>query len=421
MPPKKLKAKEIIGDAELSDLSDVSDDGSDWSESSDSGNEKIAKRVQGRAQGRTQKQNMRNDDSLDGDEIGEDDLGEDESSDDDSETTPSGKIKKILKQSKKPSSTSSKKPPSKPTRGPGRPRKNPVLEALPHFGIVKNPGSKKNKMELQYGNPISVKKIFTLLRAMQCKQIKMTFEKTKFRISAVDHLMKSDIYIECDGSRMNRYYCSEKYSIQMEHETFSKIFNQMDNNTHELRFIAKKTAKDDTVMYIGFIDRILESDATHSAAVASIAHPKIEAWVNPKKYPLSFTLESKYFRQKIKQIETSKAEKFLIQKHGSQDLRISYKQGGDKSTKGDTTLRFRNPDKIKLRANLSSNEVISVPISVRYVKKFAASMISDNIEIRADPKEPTIFVCDVDPDENGKPAFKVMVHTSTFEYNIGRK
>ena len=108
--------------------------------------------------------------------------------------------------------------------------------------------------------------------------------------------------------------------------------------------------------------------------------------------------------------------KFIIQKSGDDDFRITHSRNSKAASVG-CNYRYRSAQKIKLESKLSKGEVFTVPIDVRYVKKFAQSLISDNIEIRADSKEPTVFVAEIDPDEKtGEPAFKVIVRTKTFEY-----
>jgi hypothetical protein len=121
-------------------------------------------------------------------------------------------------------------------------------------------------------------------------------------------------------------------------------------------------------------------------------------------------------------METSKADKFIIQKSGEDDFRITHSRSSKSASVG-CNYRYRDAKKIKLHSKLSKGEVFTVPIDVRYVKKFAQSLISNDIEIRADSKEPTIFIAEIDKDDDTEePAFKVIIRTKTFEYKpIGKE
>jgi hypothetical protein len=160
----------------------------------------------------------------------------------------------------------------------------------------------------------------------------------------------------------------------------------------------------------------MDVDSTYDVPIIGTGAPPSHKWASPENYPISFTFDAKYFRTLIKNMETSRADKFIIQKSGTDDFRITHSRNSKAASVG-CNYRYRNPQKIKLNSKLSKDEVFTVPIDVRYVKKFAQSLISDNIEIKADPKEPTIFIAEIDPDEKTrKPAFKVIVRTKTFEY-----
>ena len=300
-------------------------------------------------------------------------------------------------------------------RGPGRPRKTPLIEPLPKYGVLSKPSDVKNKMEMQYCNPQSLKKVFMLFKTMGSQKISITFEPTKFIIQGEDHLRKSDIYVECSGAHMNRYYCASKFTIQWENEVLANLFSQMGNSVHIIRFISRKKEGDDTNINVSYTDRIMEVDITYDVPVIGTTPPPVQKWANPEKSPLSFKLDSKYFRTLIKNMETSKADKFVIQKSGESDFRITHARTNKPTSLG-CNYKYKNPKKIGLKTTLSSDEVFTVPIDVRYIKKFAHALISDEIKIYTYTKEPTVFVADIDVDDKGVPAFKVMVRTQTFEY-----
>lgn len=425
MPPK-LKLKNILGEAdpksdESSEESEESisdsEEGSSWSDSeNESEDQKIVTRTQKTAKqaklAKSERKELKDDYEL-GEEVDESDLKDDDPG-------KAGKVKSLLKSGK--IKASGKTGGKSPVRGPGRPRKNPVIEPLPKKGVIKKANNAKNKMELRYGNPQSIKKVFMLLKTMGCQQVQITFDLTKIIIQGQDHLQKSDIFIEIDCNQMNQYYCAEKYSIQMEHDVIASLFSQMTSSTHIISLLSRKREKgDDVSIYVMYTDRVLDCDATHEVPVITIKSPIIPKWTHAKNYPLCFTLNSKDFRQLIKNMDISKVDKFLLQKNGKEDFRIQYARNNKSASTG-CSYRFKNPEKINLRSKLGEDEVFSVPISLRYVKKFANAMISDEVEIMAHAKEPTVFVADLDKDrETNAPTFRVMVRTSTFQYQAINK
>lgn len=319
------------------------------------------------------------------------------------------KIKKILK-------PTVVKSPNAPVRGPGRPRKNPIIEPIPKLGISNKPSSKKNKMELLYGNPQSFKKIFALLKAMSVEKIYMTFTKKSFTIQAVDHLQKSNIFIQGFGDQMNRYYCEDKYTIVLDQTLVSTLFHKLNNSIHAIKFISPKKVGDDVNIYVVYTDRAMEVDYSYIVPLEKQENMLNvpERGIEADKYPVKFTFDSKYFKNLVNNMALS-AKKFLIQKHGNGDFRITYSKGNNNGLSCNT--RYKNPEKIKLESKIGDNEMFSVPINIKYIKPLAKAQISDDILICADPKQPTIFISDMDKDpQTQQPAFRVEVRTKTFEY-----
>jgi hypothetical protein len=326
-------------------------------------------------------------------------------------------IKKMLKPVVKKTTTAAVK------KGPGRPRKTPILPDIPRLGIVDKALHKKNKMEMQYDSPQSIKKIFALLKSMNCKNIYITFHTKGFFIQTIDHLEKSNILVECQGERFNRYFCEKKYTVKIQQEVLSSLFDQLTTNIHEIKFISKKKESKDTNIFVMFVNRILESESLYEMPVTWV--DKVPEAMNKKfvRYPLRFSLESREFKTIVKNVEKCKADKFLIHKNGKEDLRIVHsRKNRDTSTIG-FRQQFRNSEKINLHSELSDKEIFTVPISVKYIKKFANSTLADVIEIHAHAKEPTLFISELDKDDvevNGKTkkiaTFVLKVRTSTFEY-----
>lgn len=421
MPPKKLKAKDIIKDLDLESDSDGSGSES-YSGSYESGSyetdpwddsdsDNTSKNTQNPPKTKktpnvqtlkkltvAQKKKL-----MDGDDIEDSDLkGKDV-------------IKKMMK------ATPVKNPIVK--KGPGRPRKIPALPKIPRLGIVDKALHNKNMMEMQYDSPQSIKKIFALLKSMNCKNIYFTFHSKGILIQTIDHLEKSTISIQCNGQRFNRYYCEKIYIVKFDQTILSSLFDQLTTNIHELKIISKKNQKESSI-FVMFVNRVLESPSIYEIPVVFV--DKVPESINKKniKYPLRFTLSSREFKTIVKNMERCKAEKFLIQKDGKKDLRITHSRKNKNVSTIGFRQQFKNPDKIQLHSNLSDREIFSAPISVKFIKKFANSTLADNVTIHAHAKEPTLFVSELDIDDTeikkGKiislATFIIEVRTDTFEY-----
>lgn len=301
-------------------------------------------------------------------------------------------------------------------KGPGRPRKNPQVDNLPLQGVVNKPDSDKNKMEMRYGNPASLKKIFMLLKAMDPEELHMYFEKDKFTIKARDHLEKSNIYVVAYGKNMNKYYCEKPFAISLESEAIAKIFQTMDNTHHAIQFISRKRAGgDDLNMYIIMIDRVRNRHDNYEIKVkGGSIFQGLNKEVNCKNYPIQFTLDSKDFKKTISKIGLH-TDKFTIQKKGDEDLRISTQQS--KKTGVKCNFVYKDAEDIKLISKVKKNDLFSVAINIKYIKNISKSQLGEFITIRADSFDPTVFEIDLDYcEENKSNTFHIVISTETFKY-----
>ena len=338
-----------------------------------------------------------------------------ESSDSD-ETDSSSDDSSSLHQSAKPKPKPKPKPKqTTKSRGPGRPRKNPVVEALPLLGVVKKPQSAKNKMEMMYGNPGSLKKIFTLLKVMEPERIHIYFEKDKFTIKARDHLDKSDIYVECFGSRLHRYFCEKPFAISLEPNSVAKVFQLLKNNHHCIKFISRKRSGDDVNIFIVFTNRIRDQHFTYEVQVKGNSDftGKNDSEVNLGSYPINFTMESKEFKETVSGFALHKLKKFTIQKKGGSDFRIT--TNASEETGVTCSYVYKNEDEIKLNSRVEKGDLFSSAINIRYIKNFSKTILGDKLCIYADRIKPTVFVTELDGEEDDS-TFRVTVITEAFRY-----
>lgn len=64
----------------------------------------------------------------------------------------------------------------------------PVAQAATHRGIVAEPIISDHAIEMVYDTPINLKKIFTLFKLMDTRDVKMEFRLSGVRISGTGHL-----------------------------------------------------------------------------------------------------------------------------------------------------------------------------------------------------------------------------------------
>ena len=110
----------------------------------------------------------------------------------------------------------------------GRPRLTKKAEPLPKLGISSAPSVDSNVVELSYDNVSIFKKIFSLLKLMNVKEINIQFNTNYAKIYGIDHLEKSLINIKIDANKLNKYYCEFPINITLEPKNLDKITQKID-------------------------------------------------------------------------------------------------------------------------------------------------------------------------------------------------
>jgi hypothetical protein len=274
---------------------------------------------------------------------------------------------------------------------PGRPRKNPVPEPTPRNGIVHDPSSNDNMIEMSYDNPIIFKKVFSLLKNMNVKEINFYFTGTSVLLFGIDHLEKNNIHIKFNPNKMNHYFCERPVTVTIDTKNLDKITQKIDKNYDLISLILKKdsyrnnviiTLKNSTLSIDeNHVVRLIESDRNYDSFVGRPLD-----YVN---YPIKFELPCKFFKKLINDIYVFN-EVFTIEK-SSGPLSFTYKNITN-TVKGYNICR----DEKKINLVSTVTDIFSVSIQIDYLKAVSNSLLADNIKIYADSERDLVLNMTID-------------------------
>lgn len=290
-------------------------------------------------------------------------------------------------------------------RSVGRPRLIQRVDPLPRLGILNSPSNDENLVELSYDNVSIFKKIFSLLKTMNVKEINMQFTSNYTKIFGIDHLEKNLINIKIDSNKLNHYFCENNINITLDPKNLDKITQKIDKHYSLFSIILKKkTYRNNLIIILN--NKILSIDESHIINL-------IENNVDPNSfydrsldyntYPLKFELTGKYFKKLINDVSTF-SEIFTVEKIDKHPLQFIYKNINN-TIKGYNICN--SPDKIKLQTSLLENEIFSVSVRIDYIKSLSNALLSEKIKIFAHSEEDLVFNLLID---NG--VFEVVIYTS---------
>lgn len=294
-------------------------------------------------------------------------------------------------------------------RSVGRPRLLQKVDPLPKLGISENPNSNDNLIELSYDNVSIFKKLFSLLKLMNVKEINIQFHTNYTKIYGIDHLEKNLINIKIDSTKLNHYYCEHPINITLDPKNLDKITQKIDKNYDLFSIILKKNSYRNNLIII-LNNKVLSIDESHIINLIendSDLNQLYNKNVDYNLYPLKFELPGKYFKKLINDISIF-SELFTIEKVNNNPLRFIYKNINN-------TIKCYNickdHSKLKLESTLSSDDIFSVSIRIDYIKALSNSLLSDNIKIYADKENDIIFNLLID---NG--VFEIIIYTAINKY-----
>lgn len=294
-------------------------------------------------------------------------------------------------------------------RSVGRPRLIQKIEPLPRLGIVSEPQSEDNLVELSYDNVNIFKKIFSLLKLMNVKEINIEFTPNYTKIYGIDHLVKNLINIKIEATKLNHYYCEHPINITLEPKNLDKITQKVDKNYNLFSMVLKKNSYRNHLIII-LNNKILSIDESHIINLIENDGDLSDFYtktIDYNLYPLKFELPGKYFKKLINDISIF-SDIFTIEKINKNPLQFIYKNINN-TIKGYNICKDNN--KIKLESNLSEDDIFSVSIRIDYIKALSNSLLSDKIKIYADKDNDLIFNLLIDGG-----VIEILIYTSINKY-----
>lgn len=274
-------------------------------------------------------------------------------------------------------------------RSVGRPRLIQRVDPLPKLGIVVAPSNNDNLVELSYDNVGIFKKIFSLLKLMNVKEINIQFNTNYTKIFGIDHLEKNLINIKINSNKLNHYYCEYPINITLDPKNLDKITQKIDKNYNLFSMILKKnTFRNNLIIILN--NKVLSIDESHIINLIENdvdLHPFYEKTLDYNVYPLKFELSGKYFKKLINDVSIF-SEIFTIEKVNQSPLQFIYKNINN-TIKGYNICK--DDSKINLQTNINDNEIFSVSVRIDYIKALSNSLLSDKIKIYADNENDLVF------------------------------
>jgi hypothetical protein len=294
-------------------------------------------------------------------------------------------------------------------RSVGRPRLIQKIDPLPRLGIVNEPLSNDNLVELSYDNVSIFKKLFSLLKLMNVKEINIQFNSNYTKIYGIDHLEKNLINIKIEATKLNHYYCEYPINITLDPKNLDKITQKIDKNYNLFSMILKKNSYRNNLIII-LNNKILSIDESHIINLIENDGDLNQLYnksVDYNLYPLKFELPGKYFKKLINDISIF-SELFTIEKVNKNPLQFIYKNINN-TIKGYNICKDNT--KIKLESTLNEDDIFSVSIRIDYIKALSNSLLSDKVKIYADKENDLIFNLLID---NG--VFEILIYTAINKY-----
>lgn len=277
----------------------------------------------------------------------------------------------------------------------GRPKMiKPPPQPIQRNGIITEPVISSHVLELEYDEPMNIKKIFNLFKLVDMRDIRMEFKLSGVRISGSGHLKQNFIELDVDSNKMTQYYNRHNLIMIIDQRNLEKIVQKIDKSYSSIYFIAKQ----DSYMkelHIILHDRKLDSKEYHTISLLeSSSNPddNIVSSIGYEQYPLSFTLPSKYFKKIVSDIAKF-SENFTIERRPGVPLSFPY----DSNSKTIEVLHtFNNPEIFQVNSSLDENNFLSSTVRIEYIQSLANALLSSYVNIYVDKENMTVFKTSLD-------------------------
>jgi hypothetical protein len=278
---------------------------------------------------------------------------------------------------------------------PGRPRKNPVKEPKPRFGISLKPKNSKNCVEFLYDNPCLFKKIWSFFKSMAIAKLQIIFRPDTVIFYGKDHLDKSRILVKIDPSKLHHYYCEGFLDIGIPCANANPYFVKVDK-TYNSIIIRSKTNTSTENIRITYKTN-MEIDEEHKFELIGSYDrltPSLEKkFMSEDDYTIHFEIPYKYFKKTITDIKGTRPDKMtFIQEGPDEPFQFTY----GKSNKVLSSHTIRNNKLVKFKSNLQKDETFRVEFQIDYIKPVSSALLSETIKIYAHEKKKLLFKSSMD-------------------------
>ena len=261
-------------------------------------------------------------------------------------------------------------------------------------GIVFEPQINDHVIELVYDTPTNFKRIFTLFKLMDTRDIRFEFRLKDVKISGVGHLQQNYIELVIDGSKLTQYYCKHNITINLDQKNIEKIIQKIDKSYDSIYIIAKEDS------YKKNINIILNDDKQGIREYHKISliedmnniDDDIISKLRYENYPLSFTLPSKYFKKVINDISKFTND-FTIER--SKGILLSFPYDSNAKTLDCYNL-YSNDQLFNIQCSLDENDFLSTTVRIEYIQSMATSLISEEVTIFVDKEQMMVFKSVID-------------------------
>jgi hypothetical protein len=290
------------------------------------------------------------------------------------------------------SDTSINEPKKRPV---GRPKMAKNEKKTTHRkGIVYEPQINDHVIELVYDTPTNFKRIFTLFKLMDTRDIRFEFRLKDVKITGVGHLQQNYIELVIDGSKLTQYYCKHNITINLDQKNIEKIIQKIDKSYDSIYIIAKEDS------YKKNINIILNDDKQGIREYHKISliedmnniEDDIISKLKYEDYPLSFTLPSKYFKKVINDISKFTND-FTIER--SKGVLLSFPYDSNAKTLDCYNL-YSNDQLFNIQSSLDENDFLSTTVRIEYIQSMATSLLSEEVTIFVDKEQMMVFKSIID-------------------------
>jgi hypothetical protein len=284
---------------------------------------------------------------------------------------------------------------------PGRPPKDQSSNLVILGGIVARPDKPNHIMELEYENPASLKKVFSMIYSCNKKAIYFTYTKDKVIISCKDHHGKLIIDVTIHGSNAMRYYCKEDFTVSIEALHLDSLSNIIKKNFGKIILYMKEN-EELPKLYICLHEAQIESNDSKSILTNKATVPMDLLTPLANEYEVSFKLDAAHFKKRLTTYSKDKQDLCKVYYRGDKAKSIKFQYENAGGVLGEKT-EYCNDKTIELKAVDGTSEV-SASFKLDYFRSIFNTVVAPDFRMYLSKKHGIClrFILDVVPFERLK-------------------